>query len=222
LWFSVYFGRATLDDLVQWMRDITQSAERQGVVWDESGATVWICVKDEKAIGDLRREPIMALEDRGPVVVRQRREGPATMEPLRYREREPAVWELADENEKTREGTKFSDVTKKMVEQLRKTKGFKEQETDDGPSQGRHQPNELPEDQKDMEREPLRTTRPQGKGRSDRQHRRRQQKEHTVRTSRQQRRKSTFGPPTAHESARQEGGSQDFTRAQHEHEGDEK
>ena len=82
-WFSIYFGRATLFSLVNWVTDVAQLVERQGVVWDESGATVWICVKDEETIGDLRRNPIIALEDRGPVVVRQRREGPTTMESMR-------------------------------------------------------------------------------------------------------------------------------------------
>jgi hypothetical protein len=49
-WFSVYFGKATMFDLVDWVPEVAKPVERQGVVWDESGATVWISVKDEKVI----------------------------------------------------------------------------------------------------------------------------------------------------------------------------
>ena len=67
--------------------------------------------------------------------------------------------------EKKEEGMKFSEVTKKMVGQLRKAAGLVEQETEDGSSQGRNQLTELPEAKKDVERAPQRTSRPQGKGR---------------------------------------------------------
>ena len=191
------------------MPDVATPVERQGVVWDESGATVWISVKDEKVVKELRRYPIIAIEGRGPVVVRQRRVGPTSMEPMRSQPWGPAGGLFNNGKEKQEEGMKFSEVTRKMVEQLRKKAGVEEQKTEEGPAQRPDQRNEAPEAQKVGENEPPQATRPQGKGRR-------------VRRRGQQRRGTPYGPRTAHESARRERDDQDLTHALQEHDGGEK
>ena len=214
-WFSIYFGKATRFELVRWVPEVAEPVERQGVVWDESGATVWICVKDEKVVKELRRYPVIAFEGRGPAVVRQRREGPTSMEPMRSRPRGPAGGLFNDGKEKKEEGMKFSEVTRKMVEQLRKKAGLKEKETEEGPS--RNQPEEVPDAQKVGEGLPSRAARPQGKGRRDGRESKSKQKKREVNRRRQQGRGPPYGPRTVRESSR---GRRDSTRESHVEQGE--
>ena len=111
---------------------------------------------------------------------------------------------------------KFSEVTRKMVEQLRKKAGFEEQVTEEGPPQGRNKPNEGPDAQKIGDRGQPRATRPQGKGRREGRDLQSQLEERGVSRNGQQRRGPPIGPRTAHESARQSRGNRVLTRERQE------
>ena len=128
-WFSIWVGRASRAGVLQWLQEMSVQPRRQGVVVHSGGATVWICVDDEEMVETLQDQTVHVFPDRLPWVVRLRKGPPVAMEPLEE-------GKVGAEGRNSQEGqneeagtpTKFSEVTKKMVGQLMKTRGFTNQD----------------------------------------------------------------------------------------------
>ena len=124
-WFSIFFGRATKAWMLSWIQDMKLEPLRQGVVWHSGGATVWVCVAGEDEVQKLQEHVVLVFEDRPPLIIRMRTTPPGSLEPMEASRPGGEGWtpEMV-QAEGAAEPMRFSEVTRKMVGQLRKTKGF--------------------------------------------------------------------------------------------------
>ena len=111
--------------MLRWIQDMKLEPLRQGVVFHSGGATVWVCVAGEDEVQKLQEHVVLVFEDRPPLIIRMRTNPPGSMEPMEASRPGGEGWTPETlQAEGAAEPMRFSEVTRKMVGQLRKTKGF--------------------------------------------------------------------------------------------------